>query len=85
MYTENLRDAWDYAQDADNSSGLTFSTLEDQLTKRVSSNTYHLVYVLLGCIVIIRCVRLTTYLHTCCWAMLYSGWVFWMINCEWIK
>lgn len=33
VYTENLNDAWDYA---DNFSGLTFSTLDDQLTKRVS-------------------------------------------------
>ena len=36
VYTEDLKDVWDYAQDDDNFSGLTFSTLDDQLTKRVS-------------------------------------------------
>ena len=45
VYTENLRDAWDYAHDDDNPFGLSFSTLEDQLTKRVRSNTDRLVCV----------------------------------------
>lgn len=54
--TENLQDAWDYAGDRD--SGLTFSTLEEQLTKRVSTSTAFLMTVLLE-----NHFRLITYLH----------------------
>ena len=71
--TENLQDAWDYAGDHD--SGLTFSTLEEQLTKRVSTSTAFLMTVLLE-----SHFRLITYLHIWYWAVLYSGWVFWMIS-----
>lgn len=51
IYTENLNDVWDHANDHDNSSGLTFSTLEEQLTKRVSfTSDTCLVCVLIECL-----------------------------------
>ena len=75
--TENLKDVWDYVDDHDDSSGLTFSTLEEQLTKRVSTNIVSFMSALLERVI----VRLITYLHICCRALLYSGWAFWMINC----
>lgn len=39
VLTENLKDVWENACDNSDHTGLTFSTLERQLTKRVSSNS----------------------------------------------
>ena len=75
--TENLKDVWDYVDDHDVSSSLTFSTLEGQLTKRVSTSIVFITSVLLETVI----VRLITYLRICCRAALYSGWGFWMISC----